>query len=355
MYLADTRTPNAEKLIGDSKLPIAVLAKSDGTPINKVENKDGKLKVTDVEKLVGGEIKTRESALDMSLKDAKAKADAGDKATAVKLYQSVLGEKCMFPKKAKEAASALKKLGAENIGSIPASPIFDADISAQIVRTMKRGLVAENDAKYVLADRFYTQAHNMDPADPTPIRYLAELHRHDTGDWRNAKIEFHQILDMPSDPLSRAVAMHGLGKITIHEGEFKKGLHLMEDSVATYPLPLAYRNLAVYWNSEGDLAKGNYYTEKALAMDPKDPYNLVFAAVLCRLGQKGRSSESRDGQHQSAPGVIQLGRYLCPKRAKGQGFGIVKTPFLSIRTLSTGSCKRNDGSPRRRRIRFASY
>ena len=280
MYLADGRTPNAEKLIGESKLPVAVLASPDGTPINKAENKGGKLAVADVEKLVGGEIKTRESALDTSLKDARAKSAAGDNATAIKLYQSVLSSKCMFPKKAKEAAGALKKLGVDNIGSVPVAPNFDPKVSASIVSTMKRGLVAENAAKYVLADKLYTQAHEMDPADPTPIRYLAELHRHDTGDWEKAKMEFNQILDMPSDPLSRAVAMHGLGKITIHEGEFKKGLHLMEDSVATYPLPLAYRNLAVYWNSEGDLTQANAYTQIALAMDPKDPYNMVFAAVF---------------------------------------------------------------------------
>jgi tetratricopeptide (TPR) repeat protein len=120
----------------------------------------------------------------------------------------------------------------------------------------------------------------MDPADPTPLRYLAELYRHDIGDWEKAKIDFHRILDMPSDDLSRAVALHGLGKITIHEGEFKKGLHLMEQSTDVYPLALAYRNLAVYWNSEHDFAKGNYYTDKAIALDPTDPYNQVFAAVF---------------------------------------------------------------------------
>src|SRR5947207_2198105 len=32
MELADQRVPNADKLIGDSKLPVAVLAKPDGTP-----------------------------------------------------------------------------------------------------------------------------------------------------------------------------------------------------------------------------------------------------------------------------------------------------------------------------------
>jgi tetratricopeptide (TPR) repeat protein len=91
---------------------------------------------------------------------------------------------------------------------------------------------------------------------------------------------------MPADPLSRAVALHGLGKITIHEGEFKKGLHLMEESVATYPIALAYRNLAVYWNSEYDFEKGNFYTQKALELNPSDPYNLVFAAVFMAMAGK---------------------------------------------------------------------
>jgi len=64
----------------------------------------------------------------------------------------------------------------------------------------------------------------------------------------------------------------------------------MEDSVAVYPLALAYRNLAVYWNSEGDLTQGNFYTEKALAMAPQDPYNLVFAAVF--MAASGKKEEA---------------------------------------------------------------
>src|SRR4030095_14293245 len=145
---------------------------------------------------------------------------------------------------------------------------------------MRRGLIAEMNARYVLADRLYTQAHLMDPADPTPLRYLGENLRHNIGDWAKARKVFESILDMPADPLSRAVAFHGLGKMTIHDGEFKKGLALMEQSIQEYPLALTYRNLAVYWNSEGNPKLGNEYTQKALALDPKDPYNLVFAAVF---------------------------------------------------------------------------
>jgi len=286
MEIADTQVPNAEKLIGDSRLPVAVLANSDGTPVTKLENTNGKLKVEQVEKLVETEVKQRETSLDSELKDAKAKAAAGEKEAAIKLYRSVAEQKCMFPKKAKEAAKELKKLGVDDLAAVPLTPVFERHQSALIERTMQRGLVAEMNAQYVLAEKFYLKANIMDPADPAPLRYLGELYRHHIGDWIKARTTFETILNMPADPLSRAVALHGLGKMTIHDGEFKKGLSLMEQSVAEFPLALALRNLAVYWNSEGDFARGNEYTQKALALDPKDPYNLVFAAVFMAAGGK---------------------------------------------------------------------
>jgi tetratricopeptide (TPR) repeat protein len=280
MQLADTRLPSADALLGDSKLPVAILADPAGKVIGKVENNNGKLSLPNVEKLVSGEVKSRKANADTQLKDGKSAEAAGDKDGAIKAFQAVLANRCMVPSQAKDAAKELKKLGVENVGEIPASPNMDPAFTRRIVKIMKDGLRAENADKYELAAKLYAQAVAMDPADPTPLRYLAELYRHDIGDWEKAKIDFHKILDMPSDPLSQAVALHGLGKITIHEGEFKKGLHLMEQSTDVYPLTLAYRNLAVYWNSEHDFAKGNYYTDKAIALDPTDPYNQVFAAVF---------------------------------------------------------------------------
>ena len=306
MEVADRQIPNAEKLVGESKLPIAVIATPDGTPVTRVENKDGKLSVGAVEKVLDTEVKTRESALDEQLKDAKAKAAAGDKDAAIKLFQSVVEQKCMFPGKAKSAARELKKLGVNDVASIADAPEFPYPVfakvkSAQIELVMRRGLIAENNARYMTAEKLYQRARLMDPADPTPLRYLGELYRHHIGDWTKARAKFDQILNMPADPLSRAVALHGLGKITIHEGAFKKGLHLMEQSVAEYPLALAYRNLAVYWNSEGDLAQGNEYTKKALALDPKDPYNLVFAAVfMAASGHKDEALKPRRGECEPA-------------------------------------------------------
>ena len=95
---------------------------------------------------------------------------------------------------------------------------------------------------------------------------------------------------MQPDPLSRAVALHGLGKITIHMGDSAKGLALFEQSIAAYPLALTYRNLAVYWNSERrrDIADG--YVQKALAIDPREPFNLIFAATY--LADSDRKDEA---------------------------------------------------------------
>jgi tetratricopeptide (TPR) repeat protein len=263
-------------------VPVAVLTSAEGKPIQKIENTAGKLKVEQIEKLVESELKQRETALDTSLKDAKEKIKAGDNDGAIAMLKPVAEEKCLFPKKAKDAAKELKKLGVDEVGSIPEAPIFDRVQGARIEAVMRRGLIAEVGEKYVAAERLYKQAHLMDPADPTPLRYLGELYRHHTGEWDKARATFDIILNMPADAVSRAVA--------IHDGEFKKGLSLMEQSVAEFPLPLAYRNLAVYWNSEGDLEQGGAYTQKALALDPKDPYNLVFAAVF--MAAAGRGEEA---------------------------------------------------------------
>lgn len=291
MTVGDAKQPEMQPIIGDSALPVAVLAKADGSPIKKIENTGGKLKIDQVEKALDAEMKQRETALDTQLKDAKEKAKAGDNPGAIALLKPVADEKCLFPKKAKEAAKELKKLGVEEVGSIPeVTPIFDRVQGARVEAVMTQGLRAEIAEQYVAAEKLYQKAHLMDPADPTPLRYLGEVYRHHTGEWDKARATFNTILNMPADPIARAVALHGLGKMTIHDGEFKKGLSLMEQSVAEYPLALAYRNLAVYWNSEGDLKQGAAYTQKALALEPKDPYNLVFAAVF--MAASGRGDEA---------------------------------------------------------------
>jgi hypothetical protein len=330
MQLADGSVPNSEQLIGGSPLPVAVLAKPDGTTVKKLENTGGKLKTAEVEKLVGDEIKERGASLDTSLADAKAKADSGDTAAATKIYQSVAAEKCMFPKKAAVAQKELKKLGGP-VGSvtIPLEPVTDPQKSAVIEELMRKGLVAENQTKYTLAEQMYSKARNMDPADPAPLRYLGELYRHDIGNWIKARAAFNAILKMPADPLSEAVALHGLGKMTIHDGEFKKGLHLMEQSVEVYPIPLALRNLAVYWNSEGDMTQANAYTQKAMALDPEDPYNVVFAAVyLAMNGNKAEAIKIAEKHIDLLPASYNLAAIYALDGQREKALSLLKRHFF---------------------------
>ena len=138
MSVVDFRTPELKDLIGDSKPPVAVLANGDGSVIKKVENTGGKLKVDQVEKVVDAEMKQRESTLDQQLKTAKEKAKVGDNPAAIEAFKSVANEKCLFPKKAKDAAKELKKLGVQDVGSIPdLTPIFDRAQSMAIENVMR--------------------------------------------------------------------------------------------------------------------------------------------------------------------------------------------------------------------------
>jgi tetratricopeptide (TPR) repeat protein len=327
--VVDARTPIGQKFAAGDKLPVAILAQPDGTLVGKAENKDGFLKVDQVEKLLETEMKKREGALKEKIEDAKNKAKSGDNENAIQEYRAVLEQKCLFPNKAKDAAKALKKLGVNDVGQLFDAPVFDPQRGAKIERTMVEGLKAENDANYIKAEHLYSEAHRMDPADPAPLRYLGEIYRHEIGDWNKARQYFDAILAMPADPLSRAVAQHGLGKMTIHEGEFKKGLALMESSVQTYPLALAYRNLSVYWNSEGDTAKADYYVKQALALDPTDPYNLVFAAAF--MAGNGHSEEAlKVAQENEAllPASYNLAAVYAQAGQKEKALALLKRHFF---------------------------
>src|SRR5438045_714618 len=157
MQLANTQYPTAAKLMSGSTLPVAVLANPDGTPINKVENAGGKLKVADVEKLVDSEMKTRKSTISGQMKDAADKVKAGDKDAAIAIYKEVAEQKCLFKKEANDASKELKKLGVAEIGTIESIrvPVFERHQSARIEAIMRRGLIAENSASYPLATKHY--------------------------------------------------------------------------------------------------------------------------------------------------------------------------------------------------------
>src|SRR5215472_16049918 len=74
MGIADFRTSVGKKFIPDEKPPVAVLAQADGKMISKAEkNKDGNLKVDQVEKLLETEMKSREEAVKRKMDAAKEK------------------------------------------------------------------------------------------------------------------------------------------------------------------------------------------------------------------------------------------------------------------------------------------
>jgi tetratricopeptide (TPR) repeat protein len=290
MEVAPPDSALVQKFAVAEKRPAAVLASGEGAAIAEVGT-GGALKVGDVENLIKAEMKQREDALERQMTKAKTKAKAGELGAAVELYKTVLDQRCLFPKRAKDAAKELKRLGTvadDDVSDL--GPVLSEPTNSQIAGLMRKGLDAEVGGQYVDAGALYQRAHELDPADPTPLRYLGELYRHHTGEWDKARSVFGEILAMRADPLSRAVALHGLGKMTIHDGEFAKGLHLFEESIETYPLALTYRNLAVYWNSEGDVGKADGYVAEALRLDPEDPYNAVFAATY--LVGRGRGAEA---------------------------------------------------------------
>lgn len=280
-----------EKLGETGKLPAAVLAESGGKVLAKLDGSNGGVRLGAVEKMVRDELATRESALDKLLDDAR-KSAATDKDGATALYKQVWEQRCLFPRKGRDAQKALKKLGVavDDAALLLKDPDLSPETTRRIVSTMERGLHAELEADYLRARTLYLQASRIDPADAVPLRFLGELDRHHLGDWKSARATFERILAMRADPLSRAAALHGIGKMTIHEGDSQKGLALFEQSIATYPLALTYRNLAVYWNSERQRAKADAYVQKALALDPDEPFNLIFAATY--LADSNRRDEA---------------------------------------------------------------
>jgi tetratricopeptide (TPR) repeat protein len=279
---------------GGQKPPLAVLAAADGKEVGRVPGKSGTLSASEVERLLNGEIKKRESAASEQIDAAEKRATSGDVEGAATLYQGIWSDRCLLPDSGRKAAKGLKAIGRpvpdkETVGEL-ALPNLDPTVTAKITDLMRRGLASEDAAEYRRAQALYAQAHTLDAADPVPLRYWGELERHHLGDWVTARQLFQQVLAMPADPVSRAVALHGLGKMTIHDGDNTGGLALIEQSVAAYPLALAYRNLAVYWNTEGQVAKAQGYAEQALALDPDDPYTQVFVAAF--TAEDGRRDEA---------------------------------------------------------------
>lgn len=285
-------TATIKQFDATDKRPLVLLVDSDGKVLGRVGNTKGELHVARVEKMVKDEIGALDDGIYDQFVAARKKNASGDKNGAIAIYKKIWAQRCLFPAAARMAKDELRALGIivkdAELGSI--DPDRRSATTRKMVRTMNAGLAAEMAGDYLRARDLYQSAARLDPADPTPLRYLGELYRHDIGNWTEAREAFNRILTMRADPLSRAVALHGMGKMTIHDGQYAKGLAMFQESIATYPLALTYRNLAVYWNSEKDHKKAWGYVQKALTLDPHDPYNIVFAATY--MADSGRGKEA---------------------------------------------------------------
>ncbi len=273
-----------------------LVAAADGSELGRAQGHYGRLvSLGEVEGMLKDGIKRQEKAASDQLDAAEQREKAGDKEGAVAIYTGILKLRCIAEKPAKKATKALKKLGVavpDEVGQNLPAPDWSAATGKAVERDLATGLRAEYELRIPDAERAYEAARRRDPGDPVPLRYLGELYRHHIGDWTKARATFQQILAMDADPLSRAVALHGLGKMTIHEGDFAKGLAMFDESIATYPLALTYRNLAVYWSSEGDGSKAYGYVQQAMALDPNDEYNQIFAATyLVKLGKPDEAAK----------------------------------------------------------------
>ncbi len=282
--------------------PVALLVDADGVELGRAAAEKGELRLGTLEKLLRGELERRRAVVEARLDEAATREKAGETDVAAGLYQEVYAQRCLFPGSARKAQKALKRLGRPVGEEISALDLPEPDLaperSAEMETLLRAGLKAEFELRIDDARRAYESAHAADPADPVATRFLAEFHRHHSGDWELARQLFGEILARPSDAISRAVALHGLGKMTIHSGEFLRGVGMFEASIAEFPLPLTYRNLAVYWNSEGQFEKAWGFVEQALALAPDELYNRIFAATYLVGHGKPEEAERMAREHE---------------------------------------------------------
>lgn len=116
-----------EKLGVGDKLPIAVLVDRNGKVVRRAENARGALRPSAVEQMVSDELGARNEAMYRDITEAKRRADAGDKQTAIDLYRRIWDDRCLFPLAGKEAQSALKALGVV-VKETPAPPMPDPNL-----------------------------------------------------------------------------------------------------------------------------------------------------------------------------------------------------------------------------------
>jgi tetratricopeptide (TPR) repeat protein len=176
-------------------------------------------------------------------------------------------------------------------GSQPGLQTLDPN-DRRVDRAMRAGLSFERRGRYDAALGSYALAAGLDVEDPIPLIHLGELYRHHLGRWDEARVVFQRVLELDNDDRAVAIALHGLGKMTIWSGDSDAGLAMFHQSIDRFPTALCYRNLAVYWNTEGELQRAFGYAQRAYVLDPADSYNRVFFSVYLLLnGEEKRAAK----------------------------------------------------------------
>lgn len=91
-------------------LPIVVLADGD-RELARLPSGQASVRASDVEAMVRVEFDARAAAAEAALDEARGLLERGDEAAAVALYRRVEEQRCAFPREAKAAQRALRKLG----------------------------------------------------------------------------------------------------------------------------------------------------------------------------------------------------------------------------------------------------
>ncbi len=98
------------KLGASDSLPVAVLVEGE-KEVARVLADAGVLTASAVEAMVRQAFDTREASLNAMLDRAGAKASAGENGAAADLYRQVAAQACAFPRLAKTAQRALRRMG----------------------------------------------------------------------------------------------------------------------------------------------------------------------------------------------------------------------------------------------------
>jgi hypothetical protein len=86
----------------------------------------------------------------------------------------------------------------------------------------------------------------------------------------------------------------------------------------------------VYWNSEGDAAKTDYYVGKALKLEPNDGYNLVFAAGFMAANGHGEEALKIAREHEDMlPASYNLAAIYAQLGQRDKALAMLKRHFFA--------------------------